>query len=109
MWNSNLLMLYKSLVKEFDTLEAEINKLIEEVHHHYMSVPGIGPISAAVIYSEYGDLSNFCTPAQMLAFAGIEPSINESGTQSHRGRMVKHGSSQLRLCPHQLLSSINSF
>lgn len=91
-----LLTLYKSLVKEIDTLEKEINKLIEEVHPHYMSVPGIGPISAAVIYSEYGDISNFSTPAQMLAFAGIEPGVNDSGTESHRGRMVKHGSSQLR-------------
>ena len=32
----------------------------------------------------------------MLVFAGIEPGINESGTQSHGGRMVKQGSSQLR-------------
>ncbi len=93
---NSLLTLYQSLVKEIDTLEAELHKLIEEVHPHYMSVPGIGPISAAVIYSEYGDISNFSTPAQMLAFAGIEPGINESGTESHGGRMVKHGSSQLR-------------
>jgi len=93
---NSLLTLYKSLVKEVGKLETEINKLIEEVHPHYMSIPGIGPISAAVIYSEYGDLSNFSTPAQMLAFAGIEPGINESGTESHGGRMVKHGSSQLR-------------
>ena len=61
-----------------------------------MSIPGIGPISAAVIYAEYGDISNFSNPGQMLAFAGIEPGINDSGTESHGGRMVKHGSSQLR-------------
>jgi transposase len=93
---NSLLTLYKSLVKEIDTLEKEINRLIEEVHPHYMSVPGIGPISAAVIYSEYGNLSNFSNPGQMLAFAGIEPGINQSGTESHGGRMVKRGSSQLR-------------
>ena len=93
---NSLLTLYKSLLKEIDTLEKEINRLIEEVHPHYMSVPGIGSISAAVIYSEYGDISSFSTPAQMLAFAGIEPGINDSGTESHGGRMVKHGSSQLR-------------
>lgn len=67
-----------------------------EVNPHYMSIPGIGPISAAVIYAEYGDISNFSNPGQMLAFAGIEPGINDSGTESHGGRMVKHGSSQLR-------------
>ena len=93
---NSLLTLYKSLVKEIDTLENEIYKLIEEVHPHYMSVPGIGPLSAAVIYSEYGDITNFSNPGQMLAFAGIEPGINESGTESHGGRMVKRGSSQLR-------------
>ena len=93
---NSLLSLYKSLVKEIDTIEKEINKLIEEVHPHYMSIPGIGPLSAAVIYSEYGDISNFSNPGQMLAFAGIEPGINESGTESHGGRMVKRGSSQLR-------------
>lgn len=93
---NSLLTLYKSLVKEINTLESEIIKLIEEVRPHYMSIPGIGPISAAVIYSEYGDLSNFSNPGQMLAFAGIEPGINESGTESHGGRMVKRGSSGLR-------------
>lgn len=90
-----LLILYKSLVKEIKTLEAKIT-LIEKVHPHYMSVPGIVPISSTVIYSEYNDVSNFSAPAQMLAFAGIEPSINESGTELQNGRMVKHGSSQLR-------------
>lgn len=93
---NSLLALYQSLVIEIDTLEKEIRKLIEAVHPHYMSVPGIGPLSAAVIYSEYGDISNFSNPGQMLAFAGIEPGVNDSGTESHGGRMVKHGSSQLR-------------
>lgn len=93
---NSLLTLYKSLVGEIGTLEEEINRLIEEVHPHYMTVPGIGPISAAVIYSEYGDISNFSNPGQMLAFAGIEPGINESGTESHGGKMVKRGSSLLR-------------
>ena len=93
---NSLFNLYKSLVKEIDIFEVEINRLIGEIHPHYMSIPGIGTISAAVIYSEYGDISNFSSPAQMLAFAGIEPGINDSGTESHGGRMVKHGSSQLR-------------
>lgn len=93
---NSLLALYHALIKEIDILEAEIIRLIGEVHPHYMSIPGIGAISAAVIYSEYGDISNFSTPAQMLAFAGIEPSVYDSGTESHSGHMVKHGSSQLR-------------
>lgn len=95
----SLLTLHKSLVREIDALGKKILKLIDEVHPHYMSVPGIGPLSAAVIYSEYddiSDISNFSNPGQTLAFAGIEPGLNDSGTRSHGGQMIKHGSSQLR-------------
>lgn len=91
-----LLDLYENVAEKIGTLETEITSLIEEIHPHFMTIPGIGPLSAAVIYAEYGDISNFSSPAQMLAFAGLEPSIDESGTESHGGRMVKRGSSQLR-------------
>lgn len=93
---SCLLTLFKEAEKQISRLETQITELIEEVHPHYLSIPGIGPISAAVIYAEFGDLSNFSSPSQMLAFAGLEPGISESGTESHKGRMVKRGSSQLR-------------
>ena len=91
-----LLDLYENIAEKIETLEAEITSLINEIHPHFMTIPGIGTISAAVIYAEYGDISNFSSPAQMLAFAGLEPSVDDSGTESHSGRMVKHGSSQLR-------------
>ena len=91
-----LLALYKGIAEQVGHLEARIIELINEIRPHYMSIPGVGPISAAVIYAEFGDISNFSSPAQMLAFAGLEPGVNDSGTESHGGRMVKRGSSQLR-------------
>ena len=93
---NSLLTLYKATAEQIGILEAQIADLIEEVYPHYMSIPGIGPLSAAVIYAEYGDISNFSNPSQMLAFAGLEPGVNVSGTESHGGSMVKRGSSQLR-------------
>lgn len=56
---SSLLTLYKATAEQICILETRITELIKEVHPHYMSIPGIGPISAAVIYAEYGDISNF--------------------------------------------------
>ncbi|MGI6505020.1 MAG: IS110 family transposase [Clostridia bacterium] len=91
-----LLTLYSTLDEQISVLESKIIELINDVHPYFMSIPGIGPISAAVIYAEYGDISNYSSPAQMLAFAGLEPGINQSGTENHGGRMVKRGSSQLR-------------
>ena len=61
-----------------------------------LSIPGIGEISAAVILSEYGEISKFSSPNKMLAFAGLEPSIIESGTLQSNGKMIKHGSGHLR-------------
>ena len=43
-----------------------------------LTIPGLGEISAAIILSEYGDISNFSNPNKMLAFAGLEPSIIQS-------------------------------
>lgn len=88
----SLLTLHKSFTKEIAIPEKEINKLIKEVHPHYISVP----LSATVIYSEYGDISNFSNAVQIHALVGTEPGINEFGTESHGGRMVKRGSSQFR-------------
>ncbi len=91
-----LLDLYKNLSEKISDLEEQIIRLINDVHPHFMTIPGIGQLSAAVIYAEFGDISNFDSPTKMLAFAGLEPKIDESGTESHGGRMVKRGSSQLR-------------
>ena len=93
---NSLLNLYKQSCIEVDSLEQQIIALIEEINPHTLSIPGIGPLSAAVIYAEYGDLSKFNSPSQMLSFAGLEPGYYQSGTSEHGGHMVKRGSSHLR-------------
>ena len=55
-----------------------------------------GIISAASIVSEFNGFSNFNNSNQLLSFAGLEPSIYESGTQTTYGHLVKRGSSYLR-------------
>ena len=93
---SSLLSLYNLSVKEIDSLERQIIDLIYQINPHSLSIPGVGPLSAAVIYAEFGDLSRFSSPQKMLSFAGLEPGYSQSGTSAHRGHMVKRGSSYLR-------------
>lgn len=93
---SSLLSLYKLSVKEIDSLEQKITELICEINPRSLSIPGIGPLSAAVIYAEFGDVSMFSSPQKMLSFAGLEPGYYQSGTSAHGGHMVKRGSSHLR-------------
>ncbi len=92
----SILTLYKTVDAEVEHLEAEIIPLISELDPHMLTIPGIGPITAAVIVSEYGDFNRFSSPSQMLSFAGLEPGYYQSGTMEFRGKMVKRGSSQLR-------------
>lgn len=93
---NSLLALYKQAAYEVDTLEKQIFTLIEEINPRSLTIPGIGALSSAVIYAEYGDLAKFDSPSQMLSFAGLEPGYYQSGTSEHGGHMVKRGSSHLR-------------
>lgn len=77
-------------------METKITEIIEALNPPTLSIKGIGPMSAAVIVSELGDISRFPTPDKILSFAGMEPAFFQSGTTEHGGRMVKHGSSPLR-------------
>ena len=92
----SLLNLYKQSANEVEKLEKQIISLISDIQPKSMTIPGIGPLSAAVIYAEYGDISKFNSPSAMLSFAGLEPGYYQSGTSEHSGHMVKRGSSNLR-------------
>lgn len=92
----SVLSLYRTAETQVTNLENEIIPLIEELDPHMLTIPGIGPITAAVIASEYGDFSRFSSPSQLLSFAGLEPGYYQSGTMESHGKMVKRGSSGLR-------------
>lgn len=93
---STYVSLYNELSSKIEPLDKQISTIIKELNPRMLSIPGIGEISAAVILSEYGEISKFSSPNKMLAFAGLEPSIIESGTLQSNGKMVKHGSGHLR-------------
>ena len=93
---STYVSLYNFFNDKIVPIDKQISTIIKELNPSILSIPGIGEISAASIISEYGDISCFSSPAKMLAFAGLEPSINQSGTLEFNGKMVKHGSGHLR-------------
>lgn len=92
----NMLDLYNNINSTIKKYDDKIEAIIKELNPPTLSIKGIGPISCAAIISEFGDVSRFKSADTMVAFAGIEPSISESGTEQHDGKMVKHGSGHLR-------------
>lgn len=95
---SSLIKLYHSINDEINKMDEEIASLISDMKPHVLSIPGIGPITAAIIVSEYGDIKRFSSANKMVSFAGLEPGYYQSGTMESHGKMVKRGSSQLRCC-----------
>lgn len=99
--NTDLLIsTYVSLIQNFndkiDPIDKQISTIIKELNPRMLSIPGMGEISAATILFEYGDVKIFSSPNKMLAFTELEPDIIQSGTLQTNGKMVKHGSGQLR-------------
>ncbi|HEU5392994.1 MAG TPA: IS110 family transposase [Streptosporangiaceae bacterium] len=59
-------------------------------------LPGIGPVLAAVICAEIGDVTRFRRPGQLCSWAGLTPRHHESDTKVIRGHVSKQGSRMLR-------------
>ena len=77
--------------------EKEIHLIFKEHPSPILSIPGIGEVIGAMIISEIGNIHRFSNPNKLLAFAGLEPSIYQSGKFTpSSGSMVKRGSPYLR-------------
>lgn len=77
--------------------ELEIANLVTCLHSVIMTIPGIGFINGGMILGEIGDIHRFSEPKKLLAFAGLDPSVHQSGNfQAQRTRMSKRGSGVLR-------------
>lgn len=89
--------LIQNLEAEIALLDDEIKSIMDELNSPILSVPGIGYTLGAIILSEIGNIENFQNPNKLLKFAGLEPSVYESGKfKSDNTPMVKRGSPYLR-------------
>jgi transposase len=78
-------------------LEDRIAAYLEQVPQHLTSIPGIGAVLAAAILGEIGDIRRFKNGAALVAYAGIDPIVIQTGEFRARStRMSKRGSHYLR-------------
>jgi len=57
---------------------------------------GVAPIVTSIMVVEIGDLRRFENPRQLMAYLGLVPSENSSGTTTMRGGITKTGNSHAR-------------
>ena len=85
------------LDRQIDVVESEIRDIVISLDSVIMTIPGIGPINGGMILGEIGDINRFSKPRKLLAFAGLDPSVYQSGNFiAKKTKMSKRGSSALR-------------
>jgi transposase len=94
-----------SLRRVMDTLDFEIDVFTKLARSQLakdpgyiavQTIPGIGPIFAAILVVEIGDVHRFATAQKLTCWAGLTPRHRESDTTVHRGRITKQGSALVR-------------
>ena len=84
-----------SVMGEFNARIREDEKAIagemdgDEDFQLLLSVPGFGPILAAVIASEIDGIERFRTGKKLLGYAGLVPTTSSSGGKTYNGKMLR--------------------
>ncbi|HES4712327.1 TPA: IS110 family transposase [Streptococcus pyogenes] len=82
---------------QVSNVENEIEVLLEKLNSPITTIPGIGSVNAATILGEIGDIKRFSNPSKLVAYAGLDASISQSGEyESTYNHMSKRGSPYLR-------------
>ncbi len=76
----------KFLVREIELFQEQIRQANDRIAREMekrdsllVTVPGVGPLIAAVVTSELGDPNRFASAEKVVAFAGLDPSKRQSG------------------------------
>lgn len=81
-------------------LDKEIEKLYKNLDVKLTTLPGVGIINAATIIAEIEDINKFHSKsggaAALVAFAGMDPKLKQSGKFNGQVKMSKRGSRYLR-------------
>ena len=85
------------LDRQIDDDEAKIEEIVKSMGSVIMTIPGIRYVEAGIILGEIGDIHRFPDYSKLLAFAGLDPTVRQSGKfNASRTRMSKRGSRVLR-------------
>lgn len=88
----------KRTVLSLKNIDKQLKSLLKETPSatYLMSIPGIGPLSAAVFLGELGDPAHFHNARQIVKYAGYDPQESDSGSRIGRKFISKKGRWLLR-------------
>ena len=83
---------------QLNEIDAEMAKLLAQSEYYVITtIRGIGPTLGSIIVSEIGDIERFETSSKLVAYAGLDASVKQSGEfNSTQNKISKRGSPHLR-------------
>lgn len=88
------LRLYK---KQISDIDFSIMTLMQIIDSPILTIPGVSYTLGSMIISEIDDIKRFSNPSKLLAFAGLDPVVKQSGNfQAEHMKISKRGSTYLR-------------
>ena len=73
-------------IAQIELLDSQLNKIEEEMtdimkfkESVIMTIPGIAYINGGMILGEIGNIHRFSIPSKLIAFAGLDPPVYQSG------------------------------
>lgn len=83
---------------QLSEIDAEMAKLLAESEYSVITtISGVGPTLGSIIVSEIGDIERFETSSKLVAYAGLDASVKQSGEfNSSHNKISKRGSPYLR-------------
>src|SRR6266567_5172438 len=84
--------------RNLSLLEEEIDRLLDQdpKSQGVLSIPELGPMTVAVLRAELGDLDRFSRMDQVVAYAGMDLRVRQSGKWKGQTKLSKRGSGHLR-------------
>lgn len=87
----------KVIEEQTELLEKEIELIVKDLDTPIFTIPGVGYVTGAVILAELGDISKFSNEKKIVAYAGLDSTVNQSGqSNGEHGHLSKRGSTHLR-------------
>ncbi len=92
------LALLKELAVRIHEDEKALEGLLQETPalNYVRSLPGMGPILAAVVVSEIDGIERFPSAQKLCGYAGLCPSTHSSGGKTFQGKLLQHCNKWLR-------------
>jgi transposase len=85
------------LEEQRDQVDAALAQLMAQIPQHLTSIPGVGPTTGTALLAEIGDVHRFEAPEKLVAYAGIDATVYQTGQfEARQMHMSKRGSPYLR-------------